>query len=217
MITKTGKNLKTLCKTLLSAGIVAIPTDTIYGFSCLPNIKQAEDRIRKIKKRDNKPFIILDTDLNRIANYYSNKTFPFVKKLIEAKIWPGKFTLVAPINPNIPNDLTSNLKTIGIRYPKNELISLINKEVHSGILSTSINYTKEPPLTKKSDIYQKFIDKIDYFYDNELVQRETASSLICEFKPESNKLFLLRESNNTAKKKIVEFCKQYQIIFIEKE
>lgn len=217
MIIKTGHNITTLCKALLNGGIVAIPTDTIYGFSCLPKIKQARERIRKVKKRDNKPFIILDTNVKRIYNYYSNETLSFIKKLIEYKIWPGKFTLVAPKNHNIPNDLVSNLETIGIRYPKNNLISLINKKVESGILSTSINYSKETPYTKQDDIYREFIDKIDYLYDDKSIQKEETTSLICEFRPESNKLLLLRESNNKAKETIVEFCKQYQIIFIEKE
>ncbi|MCK4980478.1 MAG: Sua5/YciO/YrdC/YwlC family protein [Candidatus Delongbacteria bacterium] len=108
---------------LESNGLVIIPTDTIYGFSCLPTSNEAIDRIHDLKKRDNKPFIILDTDEWRLRSYFKYAFADKVmRELINEKVWPGKLTVIADKCGKIDYSFLSNTDTIAVRYPDNELV-----------------------------------------------------------------------------------------------
>src|SRR3989344_8500778 len=114
MTTKTPSALKAQ-KILKSGGVIAFPTETVFGIGALLNKPKAIRRIYKIKKRPlGKPLQVL------IANYrqafelgvFNEKNLAYAKKR-----WPGPLTLIVPATKKVPKIVTAGGKTVGLRMP----------------------------------------------------------------------------------------------------
>lgn len=118
--------------------VIAIPTDTIYGFSCLPNIS-AIQKIIQLKKRDlNKGFILLASDINYVLPYIDKA---FIKKLTTAcKVKHLKpTTFLVPKNESVNKLISGDSKFIAIRITQNLLIKFLCEKTNSALISTSAN------------------------------------------------------------------------------
>lgn len=100
---------------LLSGGLVAFPTDTVYGLAAGLFNSHGIDRLYEAKARSaNKAIAVLVSDLEQIDLLTSGLT-PTARRLA-ARFWPGALTLVVPKHPGLPANL-SPLPTIGVRMP----------------------------------------------------------------------------------------------------
>jgi L-threonylcarbamoyladenylate synthase len=147
---------------LMNNGVIAIPTDTVYGIACLAFSTKAIERIFSIKHRDsNKALPILIgsiTQLNQIAQSIGNKT----KKLI-SEFWPGPLTLIVNRKPCLPEQL-SPYPTIGVRMPNHTwLIELIKKV--GPLATTSANLSGKSEARNVMEINEVFGKKIDLIID----------------------------------------------------
>ncbi len=144
----------------LSAGkIVILPTDTVYGFSGLVDLKGSERKacdslIRKIKGRDEgKPFIELIASPEEIWNYTDEK---IPENLL--KLWPGPLTLIVPIKKDAPLD--SQLQTIAFRCPGDPWLRNVIKLAGRPIYSSSVNRSGSPVLSSIAEIEAEFGEEV---------------------------------------------------------
>jgi L-threonylcarbamoyladenylate synthase len=130
--------------------VFVLPTDTIYGFSCLKDDEVAVKKILELKQiYIDKPFIVLTDSVVRIESFGIPVTDR--QKYLFSKIWPGPVTIIM-------NERDS------FRIPDNEnLINFIKK--FGSIYSTSANVTGEMQTNKTEDIIEKFGDKVDFILD----------------------------------------------------
>ena len=160
---KTTKEIDVIIEALKNDTVVIVPTDTIYGYSCTVDSRVAIEKIKDLKQRDrDKPFLILDSNLTRVKNYFSNTSNSFmiekfIDKLVKEKIWPNNLTLISKKNP-ILNELPflKNVDTVAVRYTDNKVIKNITDSLNSGILSTSINISGEKELIQFTEIIGKY-------------------------------------------------------------
>ncbi len=159
---KTTKEIDVIIEALKNDTVVIVPTDTIYGYSCTVDSRVAIAKIKDLKQRDrDKPFLILDSNLSRVKNYFSNTNSSFIEKfidkLVKEKIWPNNLTLISKKNP-ILNELPflKNVDTVAVRYTDNKVIKNITDSLNSGILSTSINISGEKELIQFTEIIGKY-------------------------------------------------------------
>ena len=114
------ENEKEIIQILENGGVIAYVTDTVWGLGCLPNNENAVQKIYEIKKREaQKPLILMSNEVYNLIDYVE----PFSKtasKLIK-KYFPGALTLVVKKSKNTPDYITSNMDTVGIRIPDNEV------------------------------------------------------------------------------------------------
>ncbi|MCK4980160.1 MAG: L-threonylcarbamoyladenylate synthase [Candidatus Delongbacteria bacterium] len=210
---KLNNKIDDLVQIIKNDGLVIIPTDTIFGFSCLPTSDQAIDRINNLKQRANKPFIILDTDDWRLRSYFKYAFADKVmRELINEKIWPGKLTVIADMCGKIDYPFLSKVDTIAIRYPDDELIRSLNSELNSGIVSTSINVSGEKELSTIEEIKDVWKDKVDNIYEDS--RENGSSSLIIKINSHEKKIEVIRDPKTEESKKnlfklneIVEKCR----------
>ena len=199
---KSEKDILKLAELIENDGLVIIPTDTIYGFSCLPSSNAAINRINDLKRRDNKPFIILDTDEWRLRSYFKYAFADKVmRELIDEKVWPGKLTLIAEKCANIDFPFLLNTDTIAIRYPDNELIRNLNSKLNSGLVSTSINVSGEKELNSISEIKRVWKDKVDYVYEDS--NEGGSASLIIKINSEFKEVEVIRDPETDESKEIM--------------
>lgn len=120
--------------------VVVLPTDTIYGLSCLADNARAVKKIQLLKKRDSKkPLIVLVSSLNMLKKYV------FVSRRQEAalkKIWAGAArptTVILKHRGRLPKELTGDSDGLALRLPKNEFLLKILEKVKRPLISTSLN------------------------------------------------------------------------------
>lgn len=142
----------------LIKGIFVYPTDTIYGIGCNAENEKLVEKIRKIKKRDKKPFSIIAPNKEFIL-----KNFETTKKLID-KYLPGPYTLILKKkNPAFLKSVSEN-EFVGVRIPDHPFTRKLQKS-EKPIVTTSMNLSGEPPIKSISEIKNEIKDKIDFIID----------------------------------------------------
>jgi L-threonylcarbamoyladenylate synthase len=123
---------------LKHGGIVAFPTDTVYGLAALPTLEDSIESLYIIKGRTRIKAIALlmahFSELDLVAQNVS----PIARSLAE-RFWPGPLTLIVPRHPSLPG-LLSNTSTIGVRVPDHPVaLSLLQLTGPLGVTSANLS------------------------------------------------------------------------------
>ncbi len=138
------KNKDEIINILTSGGVIAYVTDTVWGLGCLPDNEKAVKKIYDIKKREaQKPLILMSNEVYHLLNYV--KPIPKVGQKLIKQYFPGALTIVTDKNENTPDYITSNMPTVGIRVPDNEVFKQICEIIPNHVLATtSANLSHQP-------------------------------------------------------------------------
>lgn len=138
------KNKEEIISTLENGGVIAYVTDTVWGLGCLPNNEQAVKKIYDIKKREaQKPLILMSNEIYNLLDYV--KPIPKVGQQLIKKYFPGALTIVTDKSEKTPDYITSNMPTVGIRIPDNEVFREICSIIPDHVLATtSANLSHQP-------------------------------------------------------------------------
>jgi tRNA threonylcarbamoyl adenosine modification protein (Sua5/YciO/YrdC/YwlC family) len=162
---------------LTSGGILIYPTDTVYGFGCSIEDKDAIERIHLIKgQRTDKPFSFVCSDLKHISEYahVSNAAFKIMKHLI-----PGAYTFILPAAKmrQLPKILVSKRRTVGIRVPDSRVTMALVREIGHPILSSSVTTADGAILNDPDQIVQVFRNSVDMILDGGILLSEPSTVL----------------------------------------
>jgi tRNA threonylcarbamoyl adenosine modification protein (Sua5/YciO/YrdC/YwlC family) len=146
-------------------GIIAYPTDTIYGLGCSILHQEAVEKICAIKKvnpeKAKLSFICADlSDLSSYAKSIDNPLYRILKKTL-----PGPFTFILPASKQVPKILQSKKKTIGLRIPNNNIALGIIQTLGHPILSASFPGENVEDYTDPEIIYEHWGNQIDLVVD----------------------------------------------------
>ena len=170
----TKQDLNKIKEILLNGGIVAFPTDTVFGLGCVIN-KQAIDKIYSAKGRSfDKPLPMMCNGLKMIESVA--KVSEGASKIIN-KFVPGALTLIFNKKDNVEDFVTNGKPTIGIRVPDDKWILDLISELNQPILVTSANLSDTGSLTKWEDVYSQLNGKIDAIVTED-AYGETSSTII---------------------------------------
>jgi tRNA threonylcarbamoyl adenosine modification protein (Sua5/YciO/YrdC/YwlC family) len=161
-------------------GVIAYPTDTIYGFGCDMYNKKAIQRIYQIKRRDlKKPFSFICSDLKNISLYaqVTNQAYKIMKRCL-----PGPYTFILLGTKLVPKIMVTKRKTVGIRVPNNNICLALVKSLGHPIISTSVGLSGGEVFSDPALIEETFGSQIDLTIDGGLLasQPSTIISLIDE-------------------------------------
>ena len=136
-------------------GLVAFPTETVYGLAANYRDQGALERIYAVKGRPaGKPLTVQVADKEALAEFITDTT-PAVKRLIDA-FWPGPLTLVLR---------SKDGAKIGIRIPRNKIAQLLIKESGAPIVAPSANLSGEKPPKTAGEVAAYLGGKIDIILD----------------------------------------------------
>lgn len=160
-----ARQLSMVKECLENGGIIAYPTDTIYGLGCDIFHPEAIEKIFAIKKvnpeKANLSFICSDlSDLSLYAKAIDNSLFRILKKAL-----PGPFTFILPASKQVPKILQSKKKTIGLRIPDNNIALSIIKTIGHPILSASFPGENIEDYTDPEIIFEHWGKQIDMVVD----------------------------------------------------
>jgi len=145
-----------------SGGLIAFPTDTVYGIGVSAFQTDAVERLYRVKGRSPKkaiPILLGDTE---IAEQITTPLSPIVKKLTE-KFWPGPLTLVLPLLSSLPENL-SPTPTIGLRVPDHEFTRELLRQT-GPLAATSANLSGEPSALSAYEVQAQLGGRVDLILD----------------------------------------------------
>ena len=150
---------------LESGGIIAYPTDTIYGLGCDIFHPEAVEKICAIKKvsPEKAQLSFICSDLSHLSNYaksINNSLFRILKSTL-----PGPFTFVLPASKEVPKILQNKKKTIGLRIPDNKIALVIIETLGHPILSASFPGENIEDYTNPEIIQEHWGKQVDIVVD----------------------------------------------------
>jgi len=162
---------------LKNGGVIAFPTDTVYGIGCSIFNGNAIQRIYKIKGRDfNKPLPILLSkveDINLYAQNISDEAFDIINKYL-----PGPLTVILEKSGLVSDMITAGQMTVAIRVVDNPLVVKIISLLGSPIVATSANKSgSDDPLTSQ-DVIKSLGSDIDFVVDGGPCKIGTPSTIV---------------------------------------
>jgi L-threonylcarbamoyladenylate synthase len=156
-------------------GLVAFPTDTVYGVGALAFHHEAVMRLYTVKGRStDKAIAVLigrEADLADVAAALT----PAARKLAE-KFWPGSLTLVLPKHPRLP-EAVSALPTVGVRMPDHMLARRLLEQT-GPMAVTSANLSGEPNSLTAADVLAQLSGRIELVLDGGRVPGGVPSTVV---------------------------------------
>lgn len=153
-----------LKKEINDNNLVIFPTETVYGIGANALSSIAVNKIFDVKTRaKNNPLIVHLKSKNEIEKYAVIEN-EIEQKLIDT-FMPGPITVILKKKDCIPNSVTANLDTVGIRVPVSVIAHKFLSIVDKPIAAPSANISGSPSGTKVSDIFDEFTGKVNYIID----------------------------------------------------
>jgi len=187
LISQTTKAVEILKK----GGIIAYPTDTVYGIGCNAFNEVAVKKLLKLKGRNqDNPFSVAVSDIEMLKSiaFLSKENEKIIKELL-----PGPFTFIFRKKSIILDLVTAKLNTIGIRIPDNDITLAIIKKAGFPIISTSANLKGKLPAIKPEQVDLK----VDFVVKGECKYKKVSTIVDLENKK------IIREGKGGKKVKIV--------------
>ena len=149
---------------LKNGGLVACPTETVYGLGANGLDEKACKRIYEAKGRpSDNPLILTIGDLDGLYKIVGKVT-ENAKKIIDA-FWPGPITLVLPKADCVPETVTGGLDTVAVRYPSNKIARELIKIAGIPVAAPSANSSGKPSPTRASHVEFDLNGKIEMIID----------------------------------------------------
>ena len=169
-------------KIIREGGLVAFPTETVYGLGANALDSEAVKKIfiAKGRPQDN-PLIIhvASKDVSGLVHSISDTA----KKLID-KFWPGPLTVILNKKDIVPNTTSANLATVGIRMPNSEIALELIKKAGKPIAAPSANISGKPSPTEVYRCIEDLNGKIDYILGGESSNIGVESTIVdCTVEP----------------------------------
>ena len=191
--------LKEISEIIKKGGIVVFPTETVYGIGTNGLNKEAISKLYEVKKRPTtKPISLLVSSINMVDMVAQDIT-DMEYKLME-KFFPGPLTIILKKKSIVPDNLTNNTDTIGIRMPDNIIARKLIEYANVPIATPSANISAKPSGTNIKTIMNDFKDKVDYYIDGGKSKIGIGSTIV---KIENGYPLILREGS-ISKKQILE-------------
>jgi L-threonylcarbamoyladenylate synthase len=158
-----------------AGGLVAIPTDTVYGLSALPTRTDALRRLWRIKGRDDGAFIaLLLSDLEELPRFAA---LPEAVRPLAQRFWPGPLTLMLPRAEAVPPEIGEGPR-VGIRLPALPLACALIRAAGGALAVTSANLPGYPPARTAQEVLAQLGPEVDLVVNGGWVPIGVSSTVV---------------------------------------
>lgn len=160
--------IKKATEVFTQGGIIAYPTEAVFGLGCDPENELAIQKLLSIKQRPvNKGLILLATNYSQLLPYIDDKAISQVDRLKVLSRWPDAITQVLPANNNISPLLRGDFDSIAVRITDHKDVVALCQQTNKAIVSTSANLAGSKPAVTWQQVEQQLGDKIDFIVKGE--------------------------------------------------
>lgn len=149
-----------LINIIKSGGVIAYPTEAVYGLGCDPENPKAIERILEMKRRSKEKGLILIASAFEQLEMYTEK-LPSERLAIVQATWPGPFSWLFPISPKVSPWVCGQHKTIAVRVTNHPIAKQICEILGHALVSTSANREGQPPARTATEVFEIFGHEID--------------------------------------------------------
>lgn len=159
-----GRDVEHAARILLDGGLVAIPTETVYGLAALARDHGAVRRVYETKGRPpTHPLIVHVADVDGAREWSSQ--WPASAESLASHFWPGPLTLVVPKADFVPDDVTGGHATVALRVPDHPVTLDLLRRVGDGVAAPSANRFGKVSPTAPEHVLADLGDEVDYVLD----------------------------------------------------
>lgn len=174
---KDFTKLEEPAKIIRDGGIVIFPTETVYGIGANVLNAEAVKKIYEIKKRPlSKPINLLVNSIEMIEKVAKDIT-PLEHAIIK-EFFPGPLTIILQKKDVVPDIVTANGTTVGVRMPANEIALELIKKAGVPLATSSANISDKPSKTNIKDVMSDFSEEVDCCIDGGESKIGIASTIV---------------------------------------
>ncbi|HEY3645147.1 MAG TPA: L-threonylcarbamoyladenylate synthase [Gammaproteobacteria bacterium] len=152
--------LRRALEVVKSGGVIAYPTEAVYGLGCDPLEHAAVRRIFELKQRDAaKGLILIASDISQLLPFMATMPEPVLQKLRAS--WPGPVTWVVPAAPSLPFWLSGGRDTLAVRVTAHPVAASLCRVLDMALVSTSANRSGRPPARTALAVRNQLGDGVD--------------------------------------------------------
>ena len=176
--------LKKAAAIINNGGLVAFPTETVYGLGANAYLEESAKKIFEVKGRpSDNPLIVHIAKKEDVKVVAKNIPDSFYK--LSDAFWPGPLTMIMEKSEHIPYSVTAGLETVGIRMPDNDYTRYLIEKAGCPVAAPSANISGTVSATKAEYVYDDFKGKIPYIIDggNSKIGLESTVITLCTETP----------------------------------
>lgn len=153
---------------LREGGVIAYPTEAVWGLGCDPGREDAVMRLLEIKRRPVEKGVIVVADaLDAITGWADFSSLPPDRQQAVTATWPGPNTWILPPGPKAPTWITGSHHGIAVRISAHPLVRELCRAWGAPLVSTSANLAGEPPARRRDELTTALLDTIDGLIDGQ--------------------------------------------------
>lgn len=174
-------DLDDITQCLRAGGVIAYPTEGVFGLGCDPDNELALQRIIDIKGRDaHKGFIVIAGELSQLDALILPLDQPPLSAATKAKMlatWPGPHTWIVPARTSLSPVLTGHRDTLAVRVTAHPVVRDLCARFGRALVSTSANVSGQEPLQFADDVTRQFGEQVDYVVNKPVTSPGKPSSI----------------------------------------
>ncbi|WP_246037002.1 Sua5/YciO/YrdC/YwlC family protein [Thalassotalea litorea] len=169
----------TAAEVFAQGGIIAYPTEAVFGLGCDPDNNQAIENLLALKQRPKeKGLILLAGNYSQLLPYVDDGAIPQDKRFSVLSRWPDGITQVFPAKPGLSDYLTGSFSSIAIRVTSQPDVVALCQATGKPIVSTSANLTGHAPAQCWQDVEQALGAQVDFIIKGNTLGHTKPSTII---------------------------------------
>ena len=164
LLTTSENDITTAGQIVANGGLIAFPTETVYGLGASAFDTDAAKKIYAAKGRpSDNPLIVHICDKSQLTDIAAE--IPDEAHIVIDKFMPGPITIILKKKPSVPDTVTAGLDTVAIRFPSNETAQRLIRAAGVPIAAPSANLSGKPSPTTAAHVKQDMTGRIDAIID----------------------------------------------------
>lgn len=150
-----------------SGGVIAYPTEAVYGIGCDPLNEAAIRRLLRIKGRPvEKGLILIAARFSQLEGFVD--PLPANVRTMLLETWPGPVTWLVPAKAGVPTTLRGAHNTLAVRVTAHPVASELCERLNHALVSTSANVSGAEPARSRAQVFHMFGSSIDYILEGQV-------------------------------------------------
>jgi L-threonylcarbamoyladenylate synthase len=171
--------MTTALETFQPGGILAYPTEAVFGLGCDPDNDEAIEKLLSIKSRSaDKGLILLAGNYSQLLPYIDDSKIPQDKRFTVLSRWPDGITQLVAKAPNLSPLLSGKFESIAVRITSQPDVVALCKATNKPIVSTSANLSGREPAKTWQDIPNELSEKIGFIIKGNTLGFDQPSTII---------------------------------------
>jgi L-threonylcarbamoyladenylate synthase len=156
--------LRQAARCIRGGGVIAYPTEAVYGLGCDPFDAEAVLRILALKQRRiEQGVILIGAELSHLGPFIGTANRKTLDRALAS--WPGPHTWLLPASASVPAWIRGAHRTVALRITAHPVAAALCRQTGGALVSTSANRHGQPPARSALQVRNRFGDAVDFVLD----------------------------------------------------